>query len=71
MGQAVKAVVQPVDINDACDELGDELSVWLRSRLAHYKCPRSISFEARLPRSESGKLHKNDLVKRYSSDRLS
>lgn len=70
MGEAVKAVVQPVDINDACDELAAELLQWLRARIAHYKCPRSISFEARLPRSETGKLYKRDLVLRYSGECL-
>jgi long-chain acyl-CoA synthetase len=66
MGQSVKAVVQTVDPADATDELSDDLLVWLRDRLAHYKCPRSISFEAQLPRTDTGKLYKNELVKKYS-----
>lgn len=45
MGQSVKAVVQLVDHADATDEFGEELLSWLRDRLAHFKCPRSISFE--------------------------
>ena len=39
---------------------------WLRDRLAHYKCPRSISFEAQLPRTDTGKLYKQELIKQYS-----
>ncbi len=66
MGQSVKAVVQTVDPGDATDELAEILLVWLRDRLAHYKCPRSISFRAQLPRSEAGKLFKAELIKAYS-----
>jgi long-chain acyl-CoA synthetase len=66
MGQSVKGVVQTVDAADATDEFADDLLVWLRERLAHYKCPRSISFEAQLPRTETGKLYKQELVKKYS-----
>ncbi|BCO38201.1 acyl-CoA synthetase [Mycobacterium heckeshornense] len=66
MGQSVKAVVQTVDPADATDQFADELLAWLRDRLAHYKCPRSISFEAQLPRTETGKLFKRELVEKYS-----
>ncbi|HZU46902.1 MAG TPA: fatty-acid--CoA ligase FadD4, partial [Mycobacterium sp.] len=67
MGQSVKAVVQTVDPADATDQFADELLIWLRDRLAHYKCPRSISFEAQLPRTETGKLFKRELVEKYSA----
>jgi fatty-acyl-CoA synthase len=66
MGQSVKAVVQTVNPADATDEFADELQAWLRERLSHYKCPRSISFEAQLPRSDAGKLYKRELVEKYS-----
>ncbi len=66
MGQTVKGVVQTIDSADATDEFGDELLGWLRDRLAHYKCPRSISFEAQLPRTDTGKLYKQELIKKYS-----
>jgi fatty-acyl-CoA synthase len=66
MGQSVKAVVQTVDPADATEEFADELLTWLRDRLSHYKCPRSISFQAQLPRSEAGKLFKAELIKAYS-----
>ena len=66
MGQSVKGVVQTVDPADATAEFGDELLVWLRDRLAHYKCPRSISFEAQMPRTETGKMFKQELIKKYS-----
>ena len=66
MGQTVKGVVQTLDPADATDEFSEELSTWLRDRLAHYKCPRSISFEAQLPRTDTGKLYKQELIKKYS-----
>jgi long-chain acyl-CoA synthetase len=66
MGQSVKGVVQTLDPADATDEFAEELLIWLRERLAHYKCPRSISFEAQLPRTDTGKLYKQELVKKYS-----
>lgn len=66
MGQRVAAAVQTVDPADATDEFADELLGWLRDRLAHYKCPRSIAFEAQLPRTDTGKLYKNGLIEKYS-----
>jgi fatty-acyl-CoA synthase len=66
MGQRVMAAVQTVDPADATDEFADELTAWLRDRLAHYKCPRSIAFEAQLPRTDTGKLYKNGLIEKYS-----
>ena len=66
MGQRVKAVVQLVDQADATEEFADELIGWLRDRLAHYKCPRSLSFEEQLPRTDTGKLYKQELIKKYS-----
>ena len=67
MGQSVKAVVQLVDHADATDEFGEELLSWLRDRLAHFKCPRSISFEESLPRTDIGKLYKQSLIEKYSA----
>ena len=66
MGQSVKAVVQTVDPADATDEFADELLAWVRDQLAHYKCPRSISFEAQLPRTDTGKLYKQELIAKFS-----
>lgn len=66
MGQSVKAVVQTVDPADATEEFAQELSTWLRDNLSHYKCPRSISFEPQLPRTDTGKLYKQELISKYS-----
>jgi long-chain acyl-CoA synthetase len=68
MGQSVKAVVQLVDPAGKNEAFAADLLDWVRDRLAHYKCPRSISFETQLPRSDTGKLFKRELVSRYSPD---
>jgi fatty-acyl-CoA synthase len=67
MGQSVKGVVQLVDHGEASAEFAEELLGWIRERLAHYKCPRSISFEAQLPRTDTGKLYKQTLIEKYSA----
>ena len=67
MGQRVKGVVQLVDHGEASEELAEELLSWLRERLAHYKCPRSIAFEPQLPRTDTGKLYKQELIVKYSA----
>ena len=67
MGQSVKAAVQTVAAADATDEFAVELLGWLRDRLAHYKCPRSIIFEAQLPRTDTGKLYKQTLIDKYAN----
>jgi long-chain acyl-CoA synthetase len=67
MGQRVVAAVQTVDPADATEEFADELLVWLRDRLSHFKCPRSIAFEPQLPRTDTGKLYKNELIEKYSA----
>lgn len=71
MGEEVKAVVQPVDMADAGPELEAELIAFCRQHLAHYKCPRSVDFEAELPRQPTGKLYKRLLRDRYWGDRTS
>lgn len=68
MGQSVKGVVQLVDHAEATAEFAQELLVWLRERLSHYKCPRSISFTETLPRTDTGKLYKQSLIEKYSAE---
>jgi long-chain acyl-CoA synthetase len=45
-----------------------ELIDWLRSRLAHYKCPTSIEFVRELPRNAAGKVLKRVLREPYWKD---
>jgi len=42
-----------------------ELIEFCRSRLAHYKCPRSFEFVSSLPKTATGKILKKDLRKKY------
>jgi long-chain acyl-CoA synthetase len=65
MGEEVKAVVQPHDMARAGKELEAELILFCRKHLSPIKCPRSIDFEAELPRTPTGKLVKRHLRDRY------
>jgi long-chain acyl-CoA synthetase len=56
-GESVKAAVELVDGVEPSSALADELLAFARERLAGYKAPRSIDFEAELPRHPSGKLY--------------
>jgi fatty-acyl-CoA synthase len=42
-----------------------ELIEYCRSRIAHYKCPRSVEYLESLPRTGTGKVLKRDLRKKY------
>ncbi|MDH3214509.1 MAG: AMP-binding protein, partial [Myxococcales bacterium] len=64
-GEEVKAVVQPVDMADAGPDLEAELIEYCRSQISKIKCPRSIDFEAELPRHPTGKLYKRLIRDRY------
>ncbi|MFI5957519.1 acyl-CoA synthetase [Cryptosporangium sp. NPDC051539] len=65
MGHQVKAVVQLVDPADSGPATEAELIAYCRDRIAHFKCPRTVDFEAELPRLPSGKLLKRDIMERY------
>ncbi len=68
LGEAVKAVVQPVPGIEPDAGLEQELIAFCREHLAHFKCPRSVDFEAELPRLPTGKLYKLPLRDRYWGD---
>ncbi|MCP5264730.1 MAG: long-chain-fatty-acid--CoA ligase [Burkholderiaceae bacterium] len=61
-GEAVKAcvVLRPGAQPDA-----PSLLAWVRERLAHYKCPKSVDFVDALPRNPSGKVLKRVLREPY------
>jgi acyl-CoA synthetase (AMP-forming)/AMP-acid ligase II len=42
-----------------------DLIEFCRSRLAHYKCPRSVEFLESLPKTGTGKILKRELRKNY------
>jgi acyl-CoA synthetase (AMP-forming)/AMP-acid ligase II len=70
-GEEVKAVVQPVDGVVAGPELEAELIAYCRAHLASYKCPRTVEFDADLPRDPNGKLYKRRIRDRYWEGRSS
>ncbi len=65
LGEAVKAVVQLLDPSDAGPALEAELLAYCKQHLASFKCPRSIDFDAALPRHPTGKLYKQLVRRRY------
>jgi acyl-CoA synthetase (AMP-forming)/AMP-acid ligase II len=64
-GEEVKAVVEPIAIDDAGPELERELIAYCREHLADVKCPRTIDFRPELPRHPTGKLYKRLLKDEY------
>jgi long-chain acyl-CoA synthetase len=61
-GESVKAVVT---LRDGCaggPGLERDIIDWTRARLAHYKCPKSVTFVGSLPRSVAGKMMKHRLI---------
>jgi acyl-CoA synthetase (AMP-forming)/AMP-acid ligase II len=64
-GEAVKACVVP---RPGREPDPAEVIAWVRERLAHYKCPKTVDVVATLPRNPSGKLLKRVLREPYWKD---
>jgi long-chain acyl-CoA synthetase len=71
LGEEVKAVVQPQAGFVADAALADELMAYCTAHLSRQKVPRSIDFEAELPRLPTGKLYKRLLRDRYWGNKTS
>jgi benzoate-CoA ligase family protein len=56
-----KAFVVPKAQGQGTPELAQALHGYLRERLAHFKCPRSIEFRAELPMTATGKIQRYKL----------
>ncbi|GAB5487338.1 MAG: acyl-CoA synthetase [Parasphingorhabdus sp.] len=65
MGEKVVAVVQPANMDEAGDDLAQELEAFLRESLSGVKIPRQIDFRDELPRHPTGKLYKRLLRDEY------
>ncbi len=65
LGEEVKAAVQLMPDITPGAEVAEELIAFCTQHLARQKCPRSIDFEAELPRLPTGKLYKRLLRDRY------
>ena len=68
-GESVKAAVELAPGETASDALERDLLTFAGRRLAKFKLPRSVDFEAELPRHPTGKLHVRRLRDRYWADR--
>ena len=71
LGEEVKAVVQAMTGIATGVQLEQELIAFCQEHLSKMKCPRSVDFEAELPRLPTGKLYKRALRDRYWGDRKS
>jgi long-chain acyl-CoA synthetase len=71
LGEEVKAVVQLMPGIEPGAKAADELVAFCAQHLARQKVPRSIDFEAELPRLPTGKLYKRLLRDRYWGNRTS
>ncbi|MGA5466336.1 AMP-binding protein [Mycobacterium sp. NPDC050041] len=65
LGEEVKAVVQPIDGITPGPQLAEELIRFCADHLARQKVPRTVDFEAQLPRLPTGKLYKRQLREKY------
>lgn len=65
LGEEVKAVIQPMPDVTGDERLAAELIEFCKQHLSVQKSPRSIDFEAELPRLPTGKLYKKELRERY------
>ena len=63
-GEVPKAIVS---LKPGMQLSESELMEFTRSRLSHYKCPRSIEFMEVLPKTGTGKILKKELRKKYWS----
>jgi fatty-acyl-CoA synthase len=61
-GEVPKALVV---LKPGAQATEQELLDFCRSRIAHYKCPRSVEFFESLPKTGTGKILKRDLRKKY------
>ena len=71
LGEEVKAVVQPMPGISPGPDLAEELIAFCHQSLSRQKVPRSIDFEAELPRLPTGKLYKRLLRDRYWGNKTS
>lgn len=66
-GQAAKAIVELLDASQASPDLASTLLLHVRGRLGPVKTPKSLAFEDRLPRHDTGKLYKAELARKHGA----
>jgi long-chain acyl-CoA synthetase len=65
-GEAVKAVVAA---KPGVEPDADDIIAFARTRIAHFKAPKSVDFVAALPRNASGKILRRELRAPYWAGR--
>jgi long-chain acyl-CoA synthetase len=68
-GEEVRAVVSLHAGHEADAALADDIKAFARERLAAYKVPRGIDFDAEIPRSDAGKVQRKTVRDRYWAGR--
>jgi long-chain acyl-CoA synthetase len=71
LGEEVKAIVQLMPGIEPGPALEAELIAFCQEHLAKLKCPKSVEFDAALPRLPTGKLYKKGLRDRYWGGKIS
>jgi len=66
-GEDVKSVVELVAGCEPSRDLEAELIEFVRNRVAHFKCPKTIDFVDMLPRQDNGKIYRRLLRDMYRS----
>jgi long-chain acyl-CoA synthetase len=64
-GEEVKSVVELAAGTEPSRDLEAELIEFVRNRLAHFKCPKTIDFVETLPRQDNGKIYRRLLRDQY------
>ena len=67
LGEQVVAVVQPVTMDEAGEQLEAELRAYLEPELSRIKMPRLFEFRSELPREANGKLYKRELRDEFAA----
>jgi long-chain acyl-CoA synthetase len=65
-GETVKAVVV---LKKGTKATGEEIVMFAKSRLAGYKCPKSVDFRSALVKTAAGKIARSQIKKEYWQDR--
>ncbi|MDZ7685527.1 MAG: AMP-binding protein [Gammaproteobacteria bacterium] len=68
-GEEVRTVVQLKDDIEASDDVANDIILFTRTRLAHFKCPRQIDFAEDLPRLPTGKIQRRKVRDPYWAGR--
>jgi acyl-CoA synthetase (AMP-forming)/AMP-acid ligase II len=65
-GEAVNAVVV---LKEGMKATGEEIIKFTKSRLAGYKCPKSVDFRSALAKTAAGKIARSQIKKEYWQDK--